>query len=624
MQDLRSSLFRSEVKKSIPSHLRLRARIFLLAAAFLSLLLSPTGTAFAGSATWGVAPASGDWNTATNWTPNTVPNGPSDVATFASSSQRAVSLSADVEVNEIVFSPGASGFAIDWVSTAVLTISGAGVTNDSGLTQQFVVEENENGDEDGLRFTNNATAGTDTSLIAMPGETFLYGSGGAIFFQDQSSADHSAIQVFGKDVDAFFPGELTFSDNSTAGDATITTLGVSGGFVGELTFFGESTAGNATINNGRIGPAGGFFYFLQTATGGTSQITNNGLIFFIDSASLDQATITNVPNSTNSPDTGSVNFTLTATAATGTIVNQGGTAAGTNGAATNFGSSSTAGNATLIADAGSNGGGGGVIAFDYTTDGDRARIEVFGNGSLDISAHNVPGVTTGSLEGDGLVFLGANNLTVGSNNLSTTFSGVIQDSGAGGSFTKIGTSTLTLTGENTYTGGTTIEGGRLWVNNMSGSGTGSGGVQVNAGTLGGRGTITGAVTVGTGSGAGAVLAPGRRGGRPGNPLTIQSTLTFKSDATYEVGLSSVHAVADKVVAAGVTIESGALFSFLSSGHGTLTPGTVFTVIDNTSGTPIGGTFANLADSSTFTVGSNTFQASYEGGDGNDLTLTVVP
>ena len=36
------------------------------------------------------------------------------------------------------------------------------------------------------------------------------------------------------------------------------------------------------------------------------------------------------------------------------------------------------------------------------------------------------------------------------------------------------------------------------------------------------------------------------------------------------------------------------------------------------------TFVNLADGSTFTVGSNTFQASYEGGNGNDLTLTVVP
>ena len=53
-------------------------------------------------------------------------------------------------------------------------------------------------------------------------------------------------------------------------------------------------------------------------------------------------------------------------------------------------------------------------------------------------------------------------------------------------------------------------------------------------------------------------------------------------------------------------------------------GTVFNAIDNTSVTTISGTFVNLADGSIFTVGSNTVQASYEGGDGNDLTLMVVP
>ncbi len=40
--------------------------------------------------------------------------------------------------------------------------------------------------------------------------------------------------------------------------------------------------------------------------------------------------------------------------------------------------------------------------------------------------------------------------------------------------------------------------------------------------------------------------------------------------------------------------------------------------------PIVGTFMNLPDGGTITVGNNTFQADYEGGDGNDLTLTVVP
>ena len=57
---------------------------------------------------------------------------------------------------------------------------------------------------------------------------------------------------------------------------------------------------------------------------------------------------------------------------------------------------------------------------------------------------------------------------------------------------------------------------------------------------------------------------------------------------------------------------------------TPTPGTTFTAIENTSRSPINGTFDNLTDGGTITIGNNTFQANYEGGDGNDLTLTVLP
>src|SRR4029453_12834390 len=35
-----------------------------------------------GGPTWNLNPASGDWNTASNWTPATVPNGPAYTATF--------------------------------------------------------------------------------------------------------------------------------------------------------------------------------------------------------------------------------------------------------------------------------------------------------------------------------------------------------------------------------------------------------------------------------------------------------------------------------------------------------------------------------------------------------------
>ena len=107
-------------------------------------------------------------------------------------------------------------------------------------------------------------------------------------------------------------------------------------------------------------------------------------------------------------------------------------------------------------------------------------------------------------------------------------------------------------------------------------------------------------------------------------LIIRSALTFNADGIYNYQLNTRNAKADTVVANGVTINSGAIFSFLGFGNRPLPTGTAFTVIDNRSAQPIAGTFFNLADGSTFTANGNTFQANYEGGNGNDLTLTVVP
>jgi len=72
----------------------------------------------------------------------------------------------------------------------------------------------------------------------------------------------------------------------------------------------------------------------------------------------------------------------------------------------------------------------------------------------------------------------------------------------------------------------------------------------------------------------------------------------------------------------VTIESGAQFDFQPIGNRRLTSGTI--AINNTSANPIAGAFVNLPDGSTFTASRNNFQVSYEGGDGNELILTVVP
>jgi hypothetical protein len=81
--------------------------------------------------------------------------------------------------------------------------------------------------------------------------------------------------------------------------------------------------------------------------------------------------------------------------------------------------------------------------------------------------------------------------------------------------------------------------------------------------------------------------------------------------------------ADLVIANGVTINGATIVLHGRTNH-SLEVGTVITLISNTATTRISGTFRNLADGAIVTVNGNNLQASYEGGDGNDLTLTVVP
>ncbi|PYL07312.1 MAG: hypothetical protein DME33_10960 [Verrucomicrobia bacterium] len=121
----------------------------------------------------------------------------------------------------------------------------------------------------------------------------------------------------------------------------------------------------------------------------------------------------------------------------------------------------------VIAEAGTNGGFGGTILIEGDPVLEPCQFQVFGNGTLDLA--NATGtIAIGSLSGSGIVLLDGNSLTVGSNNFDTTFSGVIQESGA---LTKTGTGTLTLTGANTYIGPTTVSAGTLIASNMSGSAT---------------------------------------------------------------------------------------------------------------------------------------------------------
>jgi len=584
----------------------------LSCAMVVTLSLAALNAVYADSATWNLHPTSNDWNTAANWTPATVPNGPTDVATFARSSTRSLKFSAAmIEVAEIVFNPGASSFkiAVDPIlaqTVVYLTISGAGITNNSGVTQNLV-----SGPTIGIlgtgviQFLNAATAGDGTAVTALGASTDGAFSGSEIHFYDTSTAGSATIAAEGATGrDDAGGGEVFFHSNATAGNAnfTVTNSVMLGGGPGEVRFDGSSSASNAIFN-----VEGGEVSFSGDSEAATAQFMVSGgeVDFFGNSTAADASFVI---------DAGLVNFWSfdedKPTAGNGLFIINGGSVQFFGG---------TAGNATLTAN--SNGGDVGRINFNES-DESEVRIQLFGEGTLDLTTIGLVFVSVGSIEGDGLVLLGNNNLVTGSNDLSTTFSGIIQDTG---SLKKIGHGALTFTGENTYTGGTTIEDGKLVISNPSGSGTGSGPVSVTTGTLGGSGIIAGATTIGTGSGIDAILAPAA-GTTVQATLTIQSALTFNSDATYTCTFRAKEnrARTDQVIANGVTINSGAMIVLSGETRGTLTQGMVLTLISNTSADPISGTFSNLPDGDIITINGNNFQASYSGGDGNDLTLTVVP
>lgn len=421
------------------------ARFYKFPAAFIAgilpvlLLLFGTQSGLAGSATWsgGHVDDPTDWIEAANWRPMTVPSDVSDTATFSSGGQTTVTVSGiGPSISNITFLPTALPFTITIFPAYGLTLNGAGIVNNSGITQNFTLPRTGGPfpySGNVIDFTNTASAGTATS-----------------FTLDGSTTDSPE------------PARILFEGSSTAGQGNFIINGSSSTWQGRygayLEFSGSATAGDGTLT---VNPA----------------LESGDYLF-----------------------PGQVHFLGTSTAGNATVTFNGATLSGAYGAYVTFYESSTAGNSTLISNGGTNGGFGGSLLFYADSSGGTAQVKVFGNGNLDISGHvdsnNQPvPITIGSIEGSGQVFLKSDTLSVGSNNLNTAFSGVIQDGSVygfpAGSFTKIGTGTLTLSGANTYAGITTVTAGTLLVTTKPSSGTGTSKVKVNAGTLGGTGVIRG-------------------------------------------------------------------------------------------------------------------------------------
>ena len=185
-------------------------------------------------------------------------------------------------------------------------------------------------------------------------------------------------------------------------------------------------------------------------------------------------------------------------------------------------------------------------------------------------------VPIGELAGDAGAALGSSTTSgsnptwlVGSKNTSSTFAGQIKNAGVT-SVIKTGSGTWTLTASNSFSGGVVVNGGTLLVNNTTGSGTGSGAVDVQAGaTLGGIGSISGSVSIEDN----AFFAPGTASI---GALTISNLLDLAPNSTTLIQVNKSAATNDVVNVTSVNYDGQLVVTNL---NGTLAPGDSFQIFN---------------------------------------------
>uniref|UniRef100_UPI00197E0F2B autotransporter outer membrane beta-barrel domain-containing protein n=1 Tax=Burkholderia sp. Ac-20379 TaxID=2703900 RepID=UPI00197E0F2B len=428
-----------------------------------------------------------------------------------------------------------------------------------------------------------------------------------------------------------------------AGNATFGgTLGGTGGIV-KAGAGAQALTGDNTYTGG------------TTLAGGTLLVGSNGALGtgaldVTGPATLDSTAPVTLGNAVNLGSTASIGGSQDLTLA-GTVSGTGGLVKNGDAGLTLSGANTFSGGTTLNAGTLALGGSQALGVGGLTVNGGSLLL-----GSASIALGGLNGAPGGTID------TGTGGLTVdGGGNYGGTLTGA-------GSLTKNGGDTLTLTGENTYSGGTTIGGGTLQIGNGGTTGSIVGDVTDNGqlvfnrgdnitygGALGGAGSLTqagngqltltgastlsgpttvaggtlnvagslaqspvtvngGATVTGTGTIGGLVVNNGATAAvnQPGSALNVAGNVTFQPGSTLQVTATPTQSGA--VSATGTTQLNGGTVQVLAN-TGVYSPSTPYTIVSSAGG--LSGTFTGSNSNLAFLTPQLTYT-------GNNVVMNLVP
>jgi autotransporter-associated beta strand protein/T5SS/PEP-CTERM-associated repeat protein len=341
--------------------------------------------------------------------------------------------------------------------TGTLNLSGGFLRSGQGYSSSI-------GNNAGSKGAVNVSSGTwfapinNTLYLGSDGSGTLDMSGGSVTFgsivigRNAGSSGTAAVAS----------GTLASAGNLSVGQSGTGMLTMSGGLVVVVGTLSQGSAGTINLNAGgtlQIGTGTNSGALL----GGAGVLTNNGTLIF------------------NRSDASTYSGVLSGS---GAVVKQGG------GNLTLSGSSSYSGGTTLT---------GGTITVGNANALGTGNLAANG-GTLDLQGTSVAVATLSGSSGAIITSSTAGLVTLtGSSASDSIFAGSIQKGSGTVSLVKQGAGTLTLSGTNSYTGGTTLTAGTITVGNANALGTGN--LAVNGGTLNLFGNSVAVATLSGSSGA---------------------------------------------------------------------------------------------------------------------------